>query len=167
MEYYLGLGSNHHSACNMQAMLEALLELTPVLTVSRLIETEAVGIASQQPFCNAVAHVVLPCPASTLKAHLLAIENRLGRRRDNHLVIPADIDILQMPVAPYFQGLLLELEAFTRALQVPVSLPSGLALTVRGKVVGVEPTQLFSRSHTPAWECPFCRSSRTKHPHCL
>jgi 2-amino-4-hydroxy-6-hydroxymethyldihydropteridine diphosphokinase len=78
---YVGLGSNlGDREDNLSRALERLEELGPV-RVSRVRETDPVGITDQPRFLNAVAEVETELPARELLVRLLAIERSLGRDR--------------------------------------------------------------------------------------
>jgi 2-amino-4-hydroxy-6-hydroxymethyldihydropteridine diphosphokinase len=78
---YVGLGSNlGDREDNLSRALERLEELGPV-RVSRVRETDPVGITDQPRFLNAVAALETELPARELLVRLLAIERSLGRDR--------------------------------------------------------------------------------------
>jgi 2-amino-4-hydroxy-6-hydroxymethyldihydropteridine diphosphokinase len=82
---YIGLGSN---LGEREAMLERALDEigrlagTRVWMVSRFRETDPVGVTDQPKFINAVARIETSLAARDLLDGLLAIERRLGRKRD-------------------------------------------------------------------------------------
>jgi 2-amino-4-hydroxy-6-hydroxymethyldihydropteridine diphosphokinase len=82
---YIGLGANLGN--REETITRALSEIdrlrgTRVRMVSRLHETEPVGLADQPDFLNAVARLETRLAARELLNELLAIERRFGRRRD-------------------------------------------------------------------------------------
>lgn len=93
---YIGLGSNQDKpARQVTAALEALdtLDDTRLVKVSRLYRTAPWGRTDQSDFVNATAAVDTTLPALTLMAELLALEQRLGRRRDGVRWGPRVIDL--------------------------------------------------------------------------
>lgn len=162
--YFLGLGSNLDPARNTEAMLEALLDFAPTLTVSRVIETEPVGMNTQHCFFNAVVALEYGKNAADFKAELNQLEARLGRNRADpnkkNQDRPADVDIIcalepgetptpgHLPPEAFLQPLLLELWAF---LNLPLPCPAmdlaeGVVLQVKGQVVGVAPRVVSGHS---------------------
>lgn len=91
---YVGLGSNLGPRRDLlRSSLDALRELMVVEQVSPLYETAPLGPVEQPPFLNAVlAGSRAPEPQVLLRA-MLAIERRLGRRRDGPRFGPRRIDL--------------------------------------------------------------------------
>ena len=82
---YIALGSNLGDREGaLRAALEALAAEPgiDVVAVSRLRDTEPVGYLDQPRFLNGVAAVETALSAAELLAALLAVERRLGRRRE-------------------------------------------------------------------------------------
>jgi len=82
---YLGLGSNlGNRKAYMDTAREHLQELprTEILKVSSLYETSPVGKRDQAWFLNAVIKLRTFLPAETLLDLLLALEERMGRVRE-------------------------------------------------------------------------------------
>jgi 2-amino-4-hydroxy-6-hydroxymethyldihydropteridine diphosphokinase len=82
---YVGLGSNLGD--RERTLRRALEELDAdpelqVVAVSSLRETEPVGYLDQPRFLNGVAAIETELPPRALLDRLLAVERRLGRRRD-------------------------------------------------------------------------------------
>jgi 2-amino-4-hydroxy-6-hydroxymethyldihydropteridine diphosphokinase len=82
---YVALGSNLGD--REQTLLEAVEVLgaepgVEVVAVSRLIETEPVGVLDQPRFVNGVVALDTTIPARALLDLLLDIERRFGRRRE-------------------------------------------------------------------------------------
>ena len=76
---YVGLGSN---LGDREATIRAALDALPgVVAVSRLRDTEPVGVTDQPPFLNGAAAVETELPARELLQTLLEIERALGRER--------------------------------------------------------------------------------------
>ena len=83
---YVALGSNlGDREATIRAAVAALEaeEGVRVVAVSRLIDTEPVGIVDQPRFLNGVAAVETELPARDLLALLLEVERRFGRVRDS------------------------------------------------------------------------------------
>ena len=81
---YIGLGANlgERELTIRRALAEIdSLRGTSVRMVSRLRETEPVGVVDQPDFVNAVARLETTLSARELLDGLLAIERRLGRQR--------------------------------------------------------------------------------------
>lgn len=93
---FVGLGSN---LCEPAAQVEhaiAELQRLPVSTVtsrSSLYRTAPWGGIDQPDFVNAVVQLETALPANALMQELLAIERRLGRRRDVERYGPRVIDL--------------------------------------------------------------------------
>ena len=82
---YIGLGANlgEREATIRRALDEiGRLPGTRVSMVSRFHETKPVGVEDQPDFINAVARIETKFPPRDLLDRLLAIERRLGRRRE-------------------------------------------------------------------------------------
>ena len=82
---FVGLGAN---LGDREATIRAALDLLAaepeieVVAVSRLRDTEPVGLTEQPRFLNGVAALETALPPRDLLGRLLAIERRLGRRRE-------------------------------------------------------------------------------------
>jgi 2-amino-4-hydroxy-6-hydroxymethyldihydropteridine diphosphokinase len=93
---YVGLGAN---LGDRSAMLRAALEQladepgVSLVAVSRVRETEPVGLAEQPRFLNAAAAIDTELPAGELLDRLLGIERRLGRTREGPRFGPRTIDL--------------------------------------------------------------------------
>jgi 2-amino-4-hydroxy-6-hydroxymethyldihydropteridine diphosphokinase len=94
---YIGLGSNLGAREeNLRAALERLGRVGP-LRVSRLRETEPVGVIDQPRFLNAAAELETDLGPRELLARLLEIERELGRERVAETrwgPRPIDLDLL-------------------------------------------------------------------------
>ena len=90
---YIGLGSN---LGDRQSTIEAAISALPgVVAVSRLRETEPVGVLDQPPFLNAAAALETTLSPRELLGTLLAIERELGReRRERWGPRTIDLDLL-------------------------------------------------------------------------
>jgi 2-amino-4-hydroxy-6-hydroxymethyldihydropteridine diphosphokinase len=76
---YVGVGSN---LGDREALVRAAIEALPgVVAVSRLRETEPVGVTEQPRFLNAAVALETELTARELLDQLLAVERRLGRER--------------------------------------------------------------------------------------
>jgi len=93
---YIGLGAN---LGDREAMLRSALEQLgaepgiDVMAVSRLRDTDPVGITDQPRFLNAAAAVETDLTARELLDRLLGIERRLGRTREAPRFGPRTIDL--------------------------------------------------------------------------
>ena len=93
---FVGLGSNlGEPAAEIERAIAALRELQDSRLVARssLYRTAPWGGIVQPDFINAVAALDTALPAKVLMAELLAIERRLGRRRDVERYGPRVIDL--------------------------------------------------------------------------
>jgi 2-amino-4-hydroxy-6-hydroxymethyldihydropteridine diphosphokinase len=93
---YIGLGSN---LGDREAFLRRALELLradpdiDVIEVSKVRETDPVGLVDQPRFLNAVAKVETDLPPGELLDRMLTAERELGRRRDGPRFGPRTIDL--------------------------------------------------------------------------
>jgi 2-amino-4-hydroxy-6-hydroxymethyldihydropteridine diphosphokinase len=93
---YVGLGAN---LGDRGAMLRAALEQLAaepgisLLAVSRVRETDPVGLLDQPRFLNQVAELDTELPPRELLDRLLGIERRLGRTREGPRFGPRTIDL--------------------------------------------------------------------------
>lgn len=91
---YLSLGSNIDKERNIAEAVRLLAEAVSVVTVSSVYETVPVGNPNQESFLNVAVVIETPLSAEALKAEVLvAIEDRLGRRRTKDKNAPRTIDI--------------------------------------------------------------------------
>ena len=94
-----------------------------ILRVSSFYETAPVGPQDQPSFVNAVARVDWEGDASTLLAHLHAIEDRLGRQRIQRWhARTLDLDLLE------FKGMVMPDEQAWRAAGLTMTPPETLIL---------------------------------------
>lgn len=90
---YISLGSNlGDRAANIQAAIRHLNELGQVLARSSLYETEPVEVDRQPWFLNAVVAMETELMPKQFLARVLAIEQKMGRRR-TQFKGPRTIDI--------------------------------------------------------------------------
>ena len=93
---YIGLGAN---LGDREAMLRSALEQLgaepgiDVMAVSKLRDTDPVGITDQPRFLNAAAAVETDLTARELLDRMLGIERRLGRTREAPRFGPRTIDL--------------------------------------------------------------------------
>lgn len=93
---YLSIGTNMGDrALNLSEALRLISGAVEMNETSSVYETDPVGYTEQPEFWNLVARVQTDLPARQLMAEMLAIENRMGRKRS----VPnapriIDIDIL-------------------------------------------------------------------------
>ena len=93
---FVGLGSNlDEPVVQVERAIEALGRLphSTVTKRSSLYRTEPWGGIEQPDFVNAVVALETALPANDLMEELLAIERRLGRRRDVERYGPRVIDL--------------------------------------------------------------------------
>jgi 2-amino-4-hydroxy-6-hydroxymethyldihydropteridine diphosphokinase len=90
---YVGLGAN---LGDREATIRAALEALPGLVgVSKLRETDPVGVVDQPPFLNAAAALETELTPRELLDTLLAVERELGReRRERWGPRTIDLDLL-------------------------------------------------------------------------
>jgi 2-amino-4-hydroxy-6-hydroxymethyldihydropteridine diphosphokinase len=90
---YVGLGSN---LGDREAIIRAAVEALPgVVAVSRLRETDPVGVTEQPAFLNGAVVLETDLSARRLLELLLAVERRLGReRRERWGPRTIDLDLL-------------------------------------------------------------------------
>ncbi|MCZ6819565.1 MAG: 2-amino-4-hydroxy-6-hydroxymethyldihydropteridine diphosphokinase [Calditrichaeota bacterium] len=127
--YFLSIGSNVNPQSNVPRILLELLQLSPKLDVSRIVETAPVGLVRGESFLNCVVCFYSTCELSEQKLKFNEIEIKLGRDRSHarskQKNRTADIDILfvlgerENPVNPellpresYVRPMLLELLDF-------------------------------------------------------
>jgi 2-amino-4-hydroxy-6-hydroxymethyldihydropteridine diphosphokinase len=91
---YLSLGSNIEPETNIKAAVAILAQLTRLVAVSSVWETQPVGLLNQPNFLNAAVIVHTPLSAAQLKQQVLShIEQTLGRTRQANKNGPRTIDI--------------------------------------------------------------------------
>ena len=85
MKAVIALGSNlENRRLNLDIAITKLEELLGELTVSPYFETKPVGGPQQDDFINAVVIANSKLPADQLLTELLAIEDEMGRVREEH-----------------------------------------------------------------------------------
>lgn len=92
---YIGVGSNHQRAYNIQAAVRELGACFGALTLSSVYESRAVGSA-QGHFYNLVIGLNTTMPPAALRRHLHHIEQAYGRVRGGTSGgrFPLDLDLL-------------------------------------------------------------------------
>lgn len=159
--FFLSLGSNQEPDKNVPLMVQALLQLSPTIDLSRVVRTEPKGFDSTLIFFNQAAKIETALDAKALKEQLVKIEVQLGRdRKDPNRKLkdrPADIDILfqlapgerriavsLLPPEPYVRPTLLELIHFLEldCAEVTPVLPDGVPLQIGAQPFGLQPVQL-------------------------
>jgi 2-amino-4-hydroxy-6-hydroxymethyldihydropteridine diphosphokinase len=94
---YIALGSNIEPETNLPRAVELLAARLPILGVSRVYESEAVGAPGAPPFLNAAVLVETDLPPAALKRQVLRrVEAALGRVRtaDRNAPRPIDLDLV-------------------------------------------------------------------------
>jgi 2-amino-4-hydroxy-6-hydroxymethyldihydropteridine diphosphokinase len=81
--HFIGIGSNIGAKLHISRAIGALLTVTSELTLSRVLETQAKGIASKLAFLNAVVYLRTDLTGHDLKERLNDIEGLLGRDRSD------------------------------------------------------------------------------------
>jgi 2-amino-4-hydroxy-6-hydroxymethyldihydropteridine diphosphokinase len=81
--YFVGIGSNIDARLHIPQALHALLSVSPELTLSRVLETQAKGIESKFSFLNAVVYLRTDLDGRELKRYLNQVEEMLGRDRSD------------------------------------------------------------------------------------
>lgn len=98
MRYLCSLGGNIDPQRHLALAVQALLELSPSLQLSRVIRTRPEGIDSSRYFLNALVGLESSLDRVMLKQRFNAIEQALGRDRSHPMSSrrdrPIDIDIL-------------------------------------------------------------------------
>ncbi len=164
--YLLGIGSNIDPDRHIPLIIAALLLEFPYLHLSRVIRIPPVGMNSNQCFLNVVVSVETALTQQALKEKCNAIEESLGRDREDETRKikdrTADIDIL-MPfcrevvsdVIPsevtgeyFLYPLITELFAFLTGEAVPEILQEGVCLQARGSTFGEAATTIYRDADT-------------------
>jgi len=159
--YSIGIGTNINPRTNICMIFRRLFIISSIIHISRIIETEPVGIESKNIFLNCCACIYSNYDYRELKYQLNGIEEQLGRdRNDKSRKIkdrPADIDILfyipkgtsfisadKIPQASYVRPILVELLSFLgiRCGIPTVLAPSGTEVRINGKLVGKKPVTI-------------------------
>ena len=96
--YLRGIGSNVDPERNTVLIIDRLRRSFGEILVSRVIQTDPVGMTSQRRFSNFCAYVGTALEPEPCKAECVAIEVELGRDRAHPMSKvrdrPADIDLL-------------------------------------------------------------------------
>lgn len=91
---YLSLGSNIAPETNLPAAVKLLDELTEMVAVSSVWESQPVGFTKQANFLNAAAIVISPLSAARFKREVIrSIERQLRRVRSRNKNGPRTIDL--------------------------------------------------------------------------
>jgi 2-amino-4-hydroxy-6-hydroxymethyldihydropteridine diphosphokinase len=91
---YLSLGSNINPEENLPAAVVMLAQLTRLVAVSSVWETEALGDKPQPPYLNAAVIIETDLTPTQLKGEVLTvIEDKLGRVRQANKFAPRPIDL--------------------------------------------------------------------------
>lgn len=101
----LSIGSNVERRKNVTACLDALLKVFGDVSVSRVYESQPVGLSHDQTsanFYNLVVALESDWPVEQLQAHFKALEKKRGRQSDTSssdqttLRQPLDVDLLSV-----------------------------------------------------------------------
>jgi 2-amino-4-hydroxy-6-hydroxymethyldihydropteridine diphosphokinase len=161
--YFASIGSNIDPRTNIPLILEELLCGVPQLHISRIIETEAVGMLdNSQPFFNLTAAFDSDLDYAELKAWFVTIETRLGRDRNHPLRKtrgrPADIDmefrltrdnqqvlLASLSPEPHIRPMLIELLAFLNIAHFDNRLlPMGDLINLHDLPIGLDAMTLIT-----------------------
>lgn len=95
---FIALGSNVRPEENLPRAAQALQQLGQARSVSKVYESEAVGLAGQPRFLNAVVRIDLDLDADLLRKRLREIEEEIGRVRtpDKYAPRPIDLDLVAL-----------------------------------------------------------------------
>lgn len=158
MRYLCSLGGNIDPQRHLALAVQALLELSPSLQLSRVIRTRPEGIDSSRYFLNALVALESSLDQVTLKQRFNAIEQALGRDRNHPMSSqrdrPIDIDILAVgnwPLdltgcladEPYLQPLARDFtpdQALPAAEAISIALTPQLSAGQRPATIDREPT---------------------------
>ena len=141
MWYLCGLGSNIAPDDNLPRAVARLAGLFGTVSLSPVIRTSPEGMASENPFLNALAVFESPEGPGQVKQRLNALEEALGRDRSDPLSSvrdrPIDVDILQAGPEPCFDGERIDENYYRQLLRGdPVA---GVALLLHGQPLGEAP----------------------------
>jgi 2-amino-4-hydroxy-6-hydroxymethyldihydropteridine diphosphokinase len=170
--FVVSLGSNIQPDGNLACAVRFLLSLAKTLHLSRVVETDAVGVAGGGRFLNLAVGFESRLAEAALKQELITYEESFGRDRSDpdrkSKPRPLDLDILlelapeqdvleadRVPDEPYVRPVVLELAAYL-GLRCPLGvppMPRGVEIDVGGLRVGGEPTTL---GLDPATGGPVC-----------
>lgn len=91
---FIGVGSNIEPAQNVRAATHALARRLPLVGISTVYLTDALGDAAQPPYYNCVLEVNTEAPPREIKFGILrTIEDSLGRQRTTDKFAPRTIDL--------------------------------------------------------------------------
>jgi 2-amino-4-hydroxy-6-hydroxymethyldihydropteridine diphosphokinase len=160
--YFVSLGSNIEPYQNVARAIDALLQLSPRLDVSRIIKTKAAGFQSSQYFLNLCVRFFSPLSSVELKSQLEKIEEALGRdRTDPNRKLkdrPADLDILfaleandqtvasqLLPKEPYIRPTVIDLLQYlgidySTTLHIPYEI---MSLPYKNHLIGLQAITIY------------------------
>jgi 2-amino-4-hydroxy-6-hydroxymethyldihydropteridine diphosphokinase len=148
--FIIGIGSNIAPERNVPHILRALLDRFGALSMSRILRTRPIDMASRAEFLNLAVFVETDLDAAALKQVCNRIETDLGRDRDDpdsaRKDRPADLDIL-FPVVPgqtlrpviegeYQRPVVADLLTFLGLGSAPHDLPAGEPVNLGGVSAG-------------------------------
>jgi len=149
--YLLLLGSNIEREENLERAVQVLESRFPVLALSRVCESDAVGDPTGPPFFNRALLVRSSLAPEILRGGLHAVEHSLGRMRtmDRNSPRTIDIDILLaldaagrlLPAPPLHRDLLRHHYAAVPAAELlgDLALPGGTTLAAAAAALGPPP----------------------------
>jgi 2-amino-4-hydroxy-6-hydroxymethyldihydropteridine diphosphokinase len=159
--FVVSLGSNIQPAGNLACAVRFLLSLAKTVHLSRVVETESVGVDGGGRFLNLAVAFEVGLDEAALKREMVGYEEVFGRDRGDparkHKPRPLDLDILfeletgettipaeRIPAEPYARPVVLELLDYL-GLRCPIAVPAmsrGVEIDVGNLWVGAEPATL-------------------------
>lgn len=161
-KYFVGIGSNINPQFNIGCILNELLEISPLIHISRIIETEPIGLLVPHKFLNLCVCIYSTTEEHALKLQFNEIETKLGRdrtdinRKDKSRV--ADLDVLFnlnnkantvdkqiLPTEIFLRPVLIELLHFLNIncyTDIP-PIPQGVEITIDTIQLGKKPVTIY------------------------
>ena len=89
----IGIGSNISADQNIPAMLKLLSADFEIVQVSKMIQTEPIGIKEQADYTNGAVRIHTVLNLTELTSYLKNLEDRMGRDRSEKKFGPRNIDL--------------------------------------------------------------------------
>ena len=89
----IGIGSNISADQNILAMLKLLSADFEIVQVSKMIQTEPIGIKEQADYTNGAVRIHTVLNLTELTSYLKNLEDRMGRDRSEKKFGPRNIDL--------------------------------------------------------------------------
>ena len=166
--HFVGIGSNVNPSVNVARAISALLAISPELSLSRVLQTQPVGIASEAPFLNAVVYLHTRLDKKALKHRLNMIEEQLGRDRsdpergrkdrtidlDLLLSMKQDstaVDVVELCTEAYYRPQMLELARVLglECLAAGEVLNGATEIEFGGERIGLKPVRISQCEQRP------------------